>query len=112
MKALLVYFRGYIKDSILGPVFKLIEASFELLVPLVIAGIVDTTIPNKDKNHLFLMIFVLFGLAVIGVVVAISAQYFSSRAAVGYARVLTNDLYAKIMRLSRKSGMRLELQVW
>ena len=47
MKALLVYFRGYVKDSILGPAFKLIEASFELLVPLVIAGIVDTTIPNK-----------------------------------------------------------------
>ena len=65
MKALLVYFRGYIKDSILGPVFKLIEASFELLVPLVIAGIVDTTIPNKDQNHLFMMIFLLFGLAVI-----------------------------------------------
>ena len=53
MKALLVYFKGYVKDSILGPVFKLIEASFELLVPLVIAGIVDTTIPNKDQNHLF-----------------------------------------------------------
>ena len=57
MKALLVYFRGYVKDSILGPAFKLIEASFELLVPLVIAGIVDTTIPNKDQNHLFMMIF-------------------------------------------------------
>ena len=65
MKALLVYFRGYVKDSILGPVFKLIEASFELLVPLVIAGIVDTTIPNKEQNHLLLMIFVLFGLAVL-----------------------------------------------
>ena len=102
MKALLVYFKGYVKDSILGPVFKLIEASFELLVPLVIAGIVDTTIPNKDQNHLFMMIFLLFGLAVIGVVVAISAQYFSSRAAVGYARGLTNDLYAKIMRLSKE----------
>ena len=63
MKALLVYFKGFVKDSILGPVFKLIEASFELLVPMVIAGIV--------------------GLAVIGVVVAISAQYFSSSAAVG-----------------------------
>lgn len=102
MKALLVYFKGYVKDSILGPVFKLIEASFELLVPLVIAGIVDTTIPNKDKNHQKEMIFVLFGLAVIGVVVAILAQYFSSRAAVGYARVLTNDLYEKIMRLSKE----------
>ena len=102
MKALLVYFRGYIKDSILGPVFKLIEASFELLVPLVIAGIVDTTIPNKDQNHLFMMIFLLLGLTVIGVVVAISAQYFSSRAAVGYAQSLTDELYAKIMRLSKE----------
>ena len=102
MKALLVYFRGYVKDSILGPAFKLIEASFELLVPLVIAGIVDTTIPNKDQNHLFMMIFLLFGLAVIGVVVAISAQYFSSRAAVGYAQSLTDELYAKIMRLSKE----------
>ena len=102
MKALLVYFKGYVKDSILGPVFKLIEASFELLVPLVIAGIVDTTIPNKDQNHLFMMIFLLLGLAVIGVVVAISAQYFSSRAAVGYAQSLTDELYAKIMRLSKE----------
>lgn len=101
MKALLVYFRGYVKDSILGPVFKLIEACFELLVPLVIAGIVDTTIPNKDQNHLFMMIFLLFGLAFVGVVVAVSAQYFSSRAAVGYAQGLTNNLYAKIMRLSK-----------
>lgn len=102
MKALLVYFKGFVKDSILGPVFKLIEASFELLVPMVIAGIVDITIPNRDQNHLFMMIFLLFGLAVIGVVVAISAQYFSSRAAVGYAQALTNDLYAKIMRLSKE----------
>ena len=102
MKALLVYFRGYVKDSILGPVFKLIEACFELLVPLVIAGIVDTTIPNKDQNHLFMMIFLLFGLAFVGVVVAVSAQYFSSRAAVGYAQGLTNNLYAKIMRLSEE----------
>lgn len=102
MKALLVYFRGYVKDSILGPVFKLIEACFELLVPLVIAGIVDTTIPNKDQNHLFMMIFLLFGLAFVGVVVAVSAQYFSSRAAVGYTQSLTNNLYAKIMRLSKE----------
>ena len=76
MKALLVYFRGYIKDSILGPVFKLIEASFELLVPLVIAGIVDTTIPNKDQNHLFM------------ICMRRSCVY------------------------QRKSGMRLERQVW
>ena len=102
MKALFTYFKGYIKESILGPVFKLIEASFELLVPMVIAGIVDTTIPNRDQNHLFMMIFLLFGLALVGVVVSVSAQYFSSKAAVGYARSLTDALYAKIMRLSKE----------
>ena len=62
MKALLVYFKGFVKDSILGPVFKLIEASFELLVPMVIAGC-RYNYSNKDQNHLFMMIFLLFGLA-------------------------------------------------
>ena len=76
MKALLVYFRGYVKDSILGPVFKLIEACFELLVPLVIAGIVDTTIPNKDQNHLFMMIFLLFGLALLALLLLFQLSIF------------------------------------
>ena len=57
MKSLLIYFKGYLKETILGPVFKLLEASFELLVPLVIAKMVDRYIPHNDKNHLYLMIF-------------------------------------------------------
>ena len=76
MKALLVYFRGYVKDSILGPVFKLIEASFELLVPLVIAGIVDTTIPNKDQNHLFMMIFSCSDLPLLGLLLLFQHSIF------------------------------------
>ncbi|WP_165210983.1 ABC transporter ATP-binding protein [Streptococcus tangpeifui] len=103
MKDLLKYFRGYIKETILGPLFKLLEASFELLVPIIIARIVDRTIPHKDTTHLFMMIGLLVCLAVFGVLVAITAQYYSSKAAVGYTRQLTKDLYKKIMRLPKES---------
>ncbi|MGT2928798.1 ABC transporter ATP-binding protein [Streptococcus dentasini] len=107
MKHLLTYFRGYLKETFLGPLFKLLEASFELLVPIIIARIVDITIPHKDKNHLYGMIFLLVCLAVLGVVVAVTAQYFSSKAAVGYTRQLTKELYRKIMRLSKEDRDRL-----
>ncbi|WP_165329258.1 ABC transporter ATP-binding protein [Streptococcus tangpeifui] len=103
MKDLLKYFRGYIKETILGPLFKLLEASFELLVPIIIARIVDRTIHHKDTTHLFMMIGLLVCLAVFGVLVAITAQYYSSKAAVGYTRQLTKDLYKKIMRLPKES---------
>ncbi len=102
MKELGHYFKGYLKETILGPLFKLFEASFELLVPIIIARIVDTIIPNHDKSHLYLMIGLLFLLAVVGVIVAITAQYFSSKAAVGYTRQLTKDLFKKIMGLSKE----------
>ncbi|EHI74329.1 putative ATP-binding/permease protein [Streptococcus criceti] len=107
MKDLLKYFRGYIKETILGPLFKLLEASFELLVPIIIARIVDKTIPHKDTIHLFMMIGLLVCLAVFGVLVAITAQYYSSKAAVGYTRQLTKDLYKKIMKLPKESRDRL-----
>ena len=102
MKALSHYFKGYLKETILGPLFKLFEASFELLVPIIIARIVDTIIPHHDKHHLYVMIGVLFLLAIVGVIVAITAQYFSSKAAVGYTRQLTRDLFKKIMGLSKE----------
>lgn len=102
MKNLLAYFKGYLKETILGPVFKLLEASFELLVPLVLAQILDQAIPHQDKNHLYMMIFLLFGLAVIGCVVAITAQYYSAKAAVGYTQKLSQDLFAKIMTLPQE----------
>ena len=100
---LLKYFKGYIRESLLGPLFKLLEASFELLVPLLIAGIVDETIPRHDCSHLYWMVFLLMGLAALGVVVAVVAQYYSSKAAVGFTRQMTSDLYQKILRLPKAS---------
>ena len=101
MKDLLKYFKGYVRESLLGPLFKLLEASFELLVPILIATIVDQIIPEKDSTHLYIMVFLLVVLASFGVGVAIIAQYYSSRAAVGFTRQLTKDLYQKIMRLPK-----------
>lgn len=102
MKYLSRYFKGYLKETVLGPLFKLFEASFELLVPIIIARIVDTIIPSNNEVNLALMIGLLFLFAVVGVIVAITAQYFSSKAAVGYTRQLTKDLFEKIMGLSKE----------
>lgn len=102
MRELSRYFKGYLKETILGPLFKLFEASLELLVPIIIARIVDTIIPSDDKGSLVLMIGLLFLFAIIGVIVALTAQYFSSKAAVGYTRQLTKDLFKKIMGLSKE----------
>ncbi|WP_438467406.1 ABC transporter ATP-binding protein [Streptococcus pluranimalium] len=102
MTALFHYFKDYIKETILGPLFKLLEASFELLVPLIIARIVDEIIPQNNENHLFMMIFLLFGLALVGVIVAVTAQYFSSKAAIGYTKSLSDDLFNKIMSLPKE----------
>lgn len=102
MKYLSRYFKGYLKETVLGPLFKLFEASFELLVPIIIARIVDTIIPSNNEVNLVLMIGLLFLFAVVGVIVAITAQYFSSKSAVGYTRQLTKDLFKKIMGLSKE----------
>ncbi|WP_423216780.1 ABC transporter ATP-binding protein [Streptococcus equinus] len=102
MRELSRYFKGYLKETILGPLFKLFEASLELLVPIIIARIVDTIIPSENKGSLVLMIGLLFLFAIIGVIVALTAQYFSSKAAVGYTRQLIKDLFKKIMGLSKE----------
>ncbi|HEL1781375.1 ABC transporter ATP-binding protein [Streptococcus suis] len=103
MKFLSRYFKDYIKESILGPVFKLLEACFELLVPLIIAYIVDTIIPNGSQGNLVAMLLLLVGLACIGIIVSITAQYFSAKAAVGVTKELTNDLYQKVLSLPKSS---------
>ena len=107
MKQLLSYFKPYIKESFLAPLFKLLEAVFELLVPMIIAGIVDQSIPQKDQGHLWLQIGLLFVFAVIGVLVALVAQFYSAKAAVGFAKELTNDLYRHILSLPKDSRDRL-----
>lgn len=107
MKQLLSYFKPYLKESFLAPLFKLLEAVFELLVPMIIAGIVDQSIPQKDQEHLWLQIGLLFLFAVIGVFVALVAQFYSAKAAVGFAKELTNDLYRHILSLPKDSRDRL-----
>lgn len=103
MKQLFKYFRGYIKESILAPLFKLLEASFELMVPMIVATIIDKVIPAKDNGLLFKDLILLFVFAALGIIVAITAQYYSSKAAVGYTEKLTLALYEKVMRLPRSS---------
>ena len=107
MKHLLYYFKPYIKESFLAPLFKLLEAVFELLVPMVIAGIVDQSIPKKDQGHLWMQMGLLFVFAVIGVLVALVAQFYSAKAAVGFTKELTNDLYRHILSLPKDSKDRL-----
>ena len=107
MKQLLSYFKPYIKESFLAPLFKLLEAVFELLVPMVIAEIVDQSIPQKDQGHLWMQIGLLFVFAVIGVLVALVAQFYSAKAAVGFTKELTNDLYRHILSLPKDSRDRL-----
>ena len=107
MKQLLSYFKPYLKESFLAPLFKLLEAVFELLVPMVIAGIVDQSIPQGDKDHLWMQMGLLFVFAVIGVLVALVAQFYSAKAAVGFTKELTNDLYRHILSLPKDSRDRL-----
>ena len=104
MKQLLSYFKPYLKESFLAPLFKLLEAVFELLVPMVIAGIVDQSIPQKDQGHLWMQMGLLFVFAVIG---ALVAQFYSAKAAVGFAKELTNDLYRHILSLPKDTRDRL-----
>ena len=101
MKSLLKYFKGYLAETFLGPVFKLLEAIFELCVPLIIAHLVDQVIPQKETSGVVMTDGVLFLFAGLGVVVAITAQYFSSKAAVGFTREMTKELYDKILSLPK-----------
>ena len=100
MKDLIKYLRHYIKESILAPLFKMLEASFELFVPLVMAAIIDTGIKNSDKPYIFKMGMALVGLAIVGFISALTAQYFAAKAAVGFGKELRGDLYRHINTLS------------
>ena len=100
MKKLLVYLKDYKKESVLGPLFKLLEASFELIVPLVMAAIIDTGVATGDKSYIMKMCMVLVLLAVIGLTCSITAQYFAAKAAVGFATKLRHALFAHIESLS------------
>lgn len=100
MKKLLVYLRDYKKECIFAPLFKLLEASFELIVPLVMAAIIDHGIAVSDRPYIFKMGGVLVLLALIGLTCSITAQYFAAKAAVGFATKLRHSLFSHIGTLS------------
>ena len=100
MKKLLKYMKGYEKECILGPLFKLLEASFELCVPLVVAGIVDVGIANSDRGYILKMCGLLVLLGAVGFLSSVVAQYFAAKAAVGFAVRLRNALMHHVLGLS------------
>lgn len=100
MKSLLKYIKDYKKESILAPLFKMLEASFELMVPLVMAAIIDNGIADSDTPYIFQMGAVLVLLAAVGLASSVTAQYFSAKAAVGFATQLRNALFSHIQGLS------------
>lgn len=100
MRSLLRYLKAYKLESILGPLFKLLEASFELMVPLVMAKVIDVGIKNQDVGYIFKMGGILILLGVVGLTCSLTAQYFAAKAAVGFGTALRNDLFAHINRFS------------
>ena len=100
MKKLLVYLRNYIKETILGPLFKLLEATFELLVPFVVKAIIDEGIAEGDKNFIITRVLILVLLGVVGLVSSLTAQYFAAKAATGFATELRNSLFKHIQGFS------------
>ena len=100
MKKLLIYLKEYIKESIIAPFFKLLEASFELIVPLVMAAIIDSGIANSDKAYIYKMSAILVLLAAVGFACSVIAQYFAAKAAVGFSTALRHALFEHIESLS------------
>lgn len=100
MKKLLVYLKDYRKESILAPLFKMLEASFELFVPLVMAAIMDHGIAGQDMPYIWKMAGILILLAVVGLTCALTAQYFAAKAAVGFSTGVKHVLFKHIQNLS------------
>lgn len=100
MKSLLKYLKNYKKESFFAPAFKMLEALFELIVPLVVASIIDNGILKNDSGKIISDAVILIVLAIVGMVASITAQYFAAKAAAGFGREMRNDLFAKIQSLS------------
>ena len=100
MKKLLCYLKGYEKETVLAPLFKMLEALFELFVPLVMAAVIDQGIGGSDKPYIVRMCMLLIALGVIGLVCSITAQYFAAKAATGFSTRLRHELFAHIQGLS------------
>ena len=100
MKQMLQYLKAYKKESIIAPLFKMLEASFELLVPIVMANIIDVGIQNGDKPYIWRMCVLMIALGVLGLVCSLTAQYFAAKAAMGFGTALRKALFGHINSLS------------
>ncbi len=100
MRELICYLKDYKKESVLAPLFKMLEALFELFVPIVMAKVIDVGIPSADKTYIIKMCLVMILLGIIGLACSITAQYFSAKAACGFATKLRHSLFEHIQSLS------------
>ena len=100
LKKLFIYFKGYGRECVLGPLFKLLEASFELIVPLVVAGIIDRGIAAGDSGYVVRMVLLMALLGLVGLLAAVTAQFFAAKAAIGFSTRLRHALMAHIQTLS------------
>lgn len=100
MKSLLVYLKNYKKESFFAPLFKMLEAIFELIVPLVVSSVIDNGILRNDYRKVLYDVGIMVVLAVVGISVSVTAQYFAAKAAAGFGRELRSDLFKKIQSLS------------
>lgn len=103
MKFLGKYLKDYKKESIFAPLFKMLEAIFELLVPLVMASVIDVGIANRDRDYVIHMCLLLILFAILGLAFAITAQYFAAKAAIYTASKMRADLFHRIMDMSAAS---------
>ncbi len=100
MKKLLVYLKNYKKECVLAPLFKMLEASFELIVPLVVSAIIDVGIVKRDQNFILQMCLVMVALGLIGLVCSVTAQFFAAKAAAGFGTIVRHALFAHIQTFS------------
>jgi len=100
LKKLLVYLKGYGRECVLGPLFKLLEASFELIIPLIVARIIDSGIRTGDTGSIISMVLVMAALGLVGLCSAVTAQYFAAKAAIGFSSRLRHVLLQHIQSLS------------
>lgn len=100
MTKLLKYFKSYLKETILAPLFKLFEAILELFIPLIVAAIINTGIKNSDKTYIVLMVCLMVGLGLLGLGFSILGQYFSAKSSVGYCTKVRHDLFEKLQNLT------------
>ena len=100
MGKLLRFLKGYEKESVLGPLFKLLEATLELFVPLIVASLIDVGIANKDIGYVIKMFIFLVVLGVVGLAFSLTAQFFAAKAAVGFVKKIKHALFKHMEELS------------